>query len=463
MKLAAAVFFVAVSAFAQQISLPAKDRYGTSIPGTCTVGERFTKTNATAGANIYVCTATNTFTVQGASSTIPSMTGQAGSILGNDGTNTLWQPFTMSGIQDCAATISGGTMTVSACSVRNGSLDVTVSACTSSLSGTSASGTVYSYLTNDGTFTLGHSTAATLTCTGWTVSTGVSAFPADALPLFTVTFSSNAWNSGSITSYRRLLDRDPYAAGDGLSSSNNPTTGITTLQVDSGQIPRYFTGSSVPTQNCTQGRDFYLYTTSNTLYQCTATNTWTAIGSAAITPRRYPLWGLLSLNGNNTTTAFAANETRWHQFHLQTGMTITGVGMRATTGLGASKGLRFAIANTSGTILDKTAVNTTCASTSLCEAAFSSALTLSSGVYYVGVTTDSTSLNTEQYNAFVNGTAVCAQSDAGSDPKVAGTGTAGSGTAGSVDFGASMGTLTTYACNSGSNVLVGKFHDMYVY
>ncbi len=485
---------------------------GTVIPAACTVGESFFKSNATAGQNLYTCTATNTWTListslantgvtagtygtsttvpqftvdaqgrittvsnvtiaaggGGAGSTLPSVTGQSGRILSNDGVNALWQPFTMSGIQDCAASISGGVLTVGACSARNGSLDISASACTATLSGTSASGTIYAYLSGDGTFMIGHATAATLTCGGWVVVSAVSAFPADALPLFTATFSSNAWNSNSITPYRRLLGRDPYVAGDGLTSSNNSATGITTLQVDSAQIPRYFTGSAVPSQNCMQGRDFYLNTTSAALYQCTAANTWAAVGgggggSTSITPGRYPLWGLLTLNGGNATTSFAANETRWHQFHLQTGMVLSGAGMRASTGLGASKGLRFAIANSSGTILYKTAVNTTCASNSACEATFPSAITLPAGVYYIGLTTDSTILNSEQSNAFVNGTLICAQSNLGTAPYVAGTGTAGSGAGSSVDFGAAMGTLSTYTCNSGQNNLIGKFHDMYVF
>lgn len=43
---------------------------GTSLPGTCVVGEQFFKTDATAGQNIYVCTATNVWTqVQSGSGT----------------------------------------------------------------------------------------------------------------------------------------------------------------------------------------------------------------------------------------------------------------------------------------------------------------------------------------------------------------------------------------------------------
>ena len=42
-------------------------KIGTTLPSTCTVGMSFYKTNATAGQNIYGCTATNTWTVQSGS------------------------------------------------------------------------------------------------------------------------------------------------------------------------------------------------------------------------------------------------------------------------------------------------------------------------------------------------------------------------------------------------------------
>ena len=42
-------------------------KIGTTLPSTCSVGMSFFKTNATAGSNIYGCTATNTWTVEGAS------------------------------------------------------------------------------------------------------------------------------------------------------------------------------------------------------------------------------------------------------------------------------------------------------------------------------------------------------------------------------------------------------------
>ena len=71
---------LAVSSFAQEpsvgipagggLNLPATARSkptprGTSLPGTCEVGEYFFKTDATTGQNTYACTATNVWTLQG--------------------------------------------------------------------------------------------------------------------------------------------------------------------------------------------------------------------------------------------------------------------------------------------------------------------------------------------------------------------------------------------------------------
>jgi hypothetical protein len=360
-------------------------------------------------------------------------------------------------------------LTVNACAARSGNLDISAPACTLSLTGANASGIVYAFVSGSGLFTVGHNSAATLDCAGWTVANGVSAFPDDAFPLFTAMFSSNTWTVGGVTRYRRMVGRDRFAAGDGLSSSNNSATGVTTLLVDSSQIPRYFTGSAVPSQNCTQGRDFYLHTATSTLYQCASANTWAALGSgggggaATVTPQRYLPWGVMRSTGSNSTAVFAPNETRWHQVHLTVQMNVSGIGIKSTDGIGGGKGLRFAIANPAGSILYKTGVATTCASNSLCEASLPSTATLPAGVYYLGMTTDSVTLKTGQLNALAEDGILCALSNAGTAPFVAGMGTPGTGTSSAVDFPASMGALTSYACNGGTNTLITKFHDMYLF
>lgn len=47
----------------------APNKVGTVLPAACTVGDTYYKSDATAGSNVYGCTATNTWTVQGGSST----------------------------------------------------------------------------------------------------------------------------------------------------------------------------------------------------------------------------------------------------------------------------------------------------------------------------------------------------------------------------------------------------------
>jgi len=63
---------------------------GTVLPGACSVGETFVKTDAAAGANLYVCTAPNIWTVQGG--TLPEYgVGSYGKVLANDEAGMQWE------------------------------------------------------------------------------------------------------------------------------------------------------------------------------------------------------------------------------------------------------------------------------------------------------------------------------------------------------------------------------------
>ncbi len=65
---------------------------GTSLPTTCAVGDSYFKTDASAGQNIYSCTAVNTWTVQsgGGGSAFPPFAGNSNTVLGTDGTSANW-------------------------------------------------------------------------------------------------------------------------------------------------------------------------------------------------------------------------------------------------------------------------------------------------------------------------------------------------------------------------------------
>jgi trimeric autotransporter adhesin len=70
---------------------PAKT--GTVFPSTCSVGEMYFKTDAGAGANLYACTATNIWSLEGGSGTssLPAMTGNTNRVLSNNGSAADWR------------------------------------------------------------------------------------------------------------------------------------------------------------------------------------------------------------------------------------------------------------------------------------------------------------------------------------------------------------------------------------
>lgn len=66
-------------------------RTGTQLPGTCSVGETFFKTDAAAGQNLFACTAANTWSLESGASGIPTMSGNANRVLSNDGSTADWR------------------------------------------------------------------------------------------------------------------------------------------------------------------------------------------------------------------------------------------------------------------------------------------------------------------------------------------------------------------------------------
>lgn len=85
-SLISSVWLVSLSLVAQT-SVPVIDNIGTVLPAACTVGQRFFKTNATAGQNIYACTSANIWTQQGGSATVPRVFGAT--FVSTDGVSAL--------------------------------------------------------------------------------------------------------------------------------------------------------------------------------------------------------------------------------------------------------------------------------------------------------------------------------------------------------------------------------------
>ncbi|HVX66022.1 MAG TPA: hypothetical protein VHA11_05455 [Bryobacteraceae bacterium] len=66
-------------------------RTGSVLPGSCTVGETYFKTDAAAGENLYACTAADVWTLQSGANPVPATAGQANRVLSNDGSAPGWR------------------------------------------------------------------------------------------------------------------------------------------------------------------------------------------------------------------------------------------------------------------------------------------------------------------------------------------------------------------------------------
>lgn len=224
-------------------TLPAKTGVLASIPATCTVGEQYFASDATAGANLYGCVTTNSWAVQ------------AGGGGGGGANIPLAVTFTSAQVLTIGAACSG----VAPCLPRVGSNTLSfTSAATVTVS--SGSGTIYPYV--DGTskvITIGIASAGnpTITCSGCSVVTGITSYPPFSIPLETWTATSGAW-AASGSEQRSIMSVGAVpTAGTGLSLA---TTGDTYTFSLSGPVAKANggTGVSNPTSSdpgCTVSGD----------------------------------------------------------------------------------------------------------------------------------------------------------------------------------------------------------------
>ncbi len=224
---------------------------GTSLPGACSVGAMFYLSNATPGANVYGCTSSNVWTLEsGGSQSASQLTDLAASL----GTTTT-------------LTIGAGCSSAAPCNVRFGS---SVHSFTSSSTATisAGSGTAFGYLDSNGNLTVGHS--MTVSCSsGCAAVSGISAFPANSVPLFTWTATSGVWNPTGGVDWRAFQSTTIVAAGSGLLGAT--ANGATTLSVDPTAVGLWAPVPATASSACAQGSwsaDTSYY------YVCVAANSW---------------------------------------------------------------------------------------------------------------------------------------------------------------------------------------------
>lgn len=199
-------------------------RTGTVLPASCGSGSVFFKTNAVPGQNIYLCTATNTWSQVVANSggggggggSLPDMTSAADAVLSNDGFNAQWRAL--------GGDLSGPPQNASVTRVR-----------------------------------------------------GIAVAPNTPVEGQSLVYEA----ANSRYAPRNIVHTLQASTGVICSTS----AGLATCRTDDAVVPFYVSGSGVPAYACQTGRDFYTDTSTGALYFCRATNTWQLLARRGISVR----------------------------------------------------------------------------------------------------------------------------------------------------------------------------------
>jgi len=221
-------------------------RTGTAVPSTCQVGEMFFKSDATAGQNLFACTAANTWTLE---------SGGGGNGL------TACQVLRT---QATVLTIFPTATVTSPCIFGRGT---TSSLITSPATVTSSAGTTLVYISvgAGGAISVGAGNG-TVVCSGC-IATTATAFPSDAKPVWTWTLLNGAFDPTGGTDFRAVLSYKPSPnSGRGISITIGDQD---TIATDGTVVPVKFSGSGAPASvSGSSLGDIYVNTASGDVYVC---------------------------------------------------------------------------------------------------------------------------------------------------------------------------------------------------
>lgn len=231
-------------------------RTGTTLPATCGSGSVFFKTNSAPGQNIFLCTATNTWSQVAASGgggggggSLPDMSASADAVLSNDGFNAQWRLF--------GGDLSGPPQNASVTRVR-----------------------------------------------------GIAVAPNTPVEGQGLIYE----NANARWAPRNVVHTLQASTGVICSTS----AGLATCRTDDAVVPFYVSSSGAPAYACQTGRDFYTDTSSGALYFCRATNTWQLLARRGISVRTSTdtrtaagLFAGVTPIGANTVSAGAVIEAEW--------------------------------------------------------------------------------------------------------------------------------------------------------
>jgi hypothetical protein len=136
-------------------------------------------------------------------------------------------------------TIGGNCSTQTPCGVRFGTTTYSIVAPATASVAAGSSGQAFVYVGTDGSIVVGHN--MTVTCSGCTALSGVSAFPPNVLPLSRWTASNGLWDLSGGTDLRAFLSTRNVTSGSGLTALDTGSQVI--LSVDSSVVPSYMASS----------------------------------------------------------------------------------------------------------------------------------------------------------------------------------------------------------------------------
>jgi hypothetical protein len=222
---------------------------GTGLPSTCAIGAMYYRLDAPAGMNVYGCTATNSWSLEQA-----SMASQLGD-------------FAVTRTSTTTLSIGANCSTTTPCQIRFGALVYSFgSGATATIS--AGSGSALVYVSSAGVLTVGSN--LTVGCsTGCTALSGVTAFPADAIPVFTWSATTGTWDASGGADQRAFLSSKSVTAGTGITTAE--ISGKTQLSVDTTVIGLRVAAPATSNSVCTAGS---WATDGSFFYLCTATNVW---------------------------------------------------------------------------------------------------------------------------------------------------------------------------------------------
>jgi hypothetical protein len=233
---------------------------GSGLPSNCAIGEMYYRTDASAGSNVYACTALNAWTLEQSS--------------GGAGMASQLGDFAVARTNATTLTIGGNCSVSTPCSVRFGALVYTFVA-GGSVSISAGSGLALVYVASSGALTVGHNFTASCT-SGCVAQSGVTAFPTDALPLFTWSATSGSWDSSGGVDQRAWLSTKSVTAGAGLTSAE--VSGKTVLSADQTVVGLR---TSVPANSSSACSTGAWAMDNSFFYICIATNSWRRAATAS--------------------------------------------------------------------------------------------------------------------------------------------------------------------------------------